>query len=106
MILGALSDLGGRAWLVKQANAHPEAFMTLLGKVLPKNITTPEREYPKVLQIEFVDVRPAPAPQLRTVNGNGNANGHCNGLPALEHDDDSAEMPPLEFVDAPKDAAN
>lgn len=39
MILGALSDVGGQAYLVKQAQKNPATFMTLLGKVLPMQVT-------------------------------------------------------------------
>ena len=35
LILGALSELGGREYLVEQGRANPAAFMTLVGKVLP-----------------------------------------------------------------------
>jgi hypothetical protein len=35
MILGALSDAGGREYLHRQADLNPAAFMTLVGKVLP-----------------------------------------------------------------------
>lgn len=35
MILGALNEVGGQAYLVAQATANPVAFMTLIGKVLP-----------------------------------------------------------------------
>lgn len=35
MILGALSDAGGQAYLLIQAAENPVAFMTLVGKVLP-----------------------------------------------------------------------
>lgn len=38
MILGALDDAGGQAYLAKQAEANPAAFMTLVGKVLPLQI--------------------------------------------------------------------
>jgi hypothetical protein len=38
MILGALADAGGRKYLLKQASENPTAYMTLLGRVLPKNI--------------------------------------------------------------------
>ena len=38
MILGALSDVGGRAYLAKQAEENPGPFMTLVGKVLPMTI--------------------------------------------------------------------
>ena len=39
MILGALDDAGGRAYLKDQALNNPTAFMTLIGKVLPTTIT-------------------------------------------------------------------
>ena len=38
MILGALSDAGGRGYLLIQAYENPVAFMGLLGKILPKDI--------------------------------------------------------------------
>ena len=39
MILGALSDAGGRDYLTKRAIDTPAAFMTLVGKVLPLQVT-------------------------------------------------------------------
>ena len=38
MILGALEDVGGQAYLAKQAEENPGPFMTLIGKVLPMSI--------------------------------------------------------------------
>lgn len=38
MILGALDAVGGEAYLVRCAEANPAAFLTLIGKVLPKDI--------------------------------------------------------------------
>ena len=38
MILGALDDAGGQEYLVKQAEKHPQAFLALIGKVLPKDV--------------------------------------------------------------------
>ena len=38
MILGALDEAGGQAYLVKQALENPTPFLTLLGKVLPTTI--------------------------------------------------------------------
>jgi hypothetical protein len=38
MILNALNDVGGQAYLVKQATVNPAAYMSLLGKVLPMQI--------------------------------------------------------------------
>jgi len=38
VILGALSDAGGQAWLAEQARKNPSAFMALLGHVLPLQV--------------------------------------------------------------------
>lgn len=38
MIEGALEDAGGRAYLARQADENPAAFMTLVGKILPREI--------------------------------------------------------------------
>lgn len=38
MILGALDDVGGQAYLAGQAAENPAAFLTLIGKVLPSEI--------------------------------------------------------------------
>ena len=38
MILGALDEAGGQAYLVQQAKENPTPFLTLLGKVLPTTI--------------------------------------------------------------------
>jgi len=39
MIEGALSDVGGRQYLAKQATENPTAFLTLIGKVVPRVLT-------------------------------------------------------------------
>jgi hypothetical protein len=38
MILGALAAKGGQAYLEQQADENPTAFLTLLGKILPRPI--------------------------------------------------------------------
>lgn len=38
MIEGALDDLGGRKWLVRAAAENPAAFLTLVGKLLPRDV--------------------------------------------------------------------
>ena len=38
MILTALSDVGGKDYLVEQAAENPTAFLGLVGKVLPKEV--------------------------------------------------------------------
>jgi hypothetical protein len=39
MILGALADAGGRDYLSRQADKNPGAFLVLVGKVLPMQLT-------------------------------------------------------------------
>jgi hypothetical protein len=39
MILGALSEAGGQQYLLERAKDNPVAFMTLVGKVLPYQVT-------------------------------------------------------------------
>lgn len=39
MILTALSGAGGAAYLQRQADENPAAFMSLVGKVLPLQVT-------------------------------------------------------------------
>jgi len=38
MILKALDNAGGETYLTTQAHANPQAFLTLVGKILPKDI--------------------------------------------------------------------
>jgi len=38
MILGALTAVGGQAYLEQQAIMNPQSFLTLVGKVLPKDM--------------------------------------------------------------------
>ena len=38
MILGALDDVGGQKYLRQQASENPQAFLTLVGRTLPKDI--------------------------------------------------------------------
>ena len=38
MILGALDKAGGMAYLVRQAEANPAAFLALLAKTMPKDV--------------------------------------------------------------------
>lgn len=39
MITQALDDVGGVKYLVKQANQNPKAFLALVGRVLPLQVT-------------------------------------------------------------------
>jgi hypothetical protein len=39
MIEGALADVGGRGYLAEQATKTPSAFLTLVAKILPMQVT-------------------------------------------------------------------
>jgi hypothetical protein len=39
MILGALDQAGGESYLLQQAQENPNAFLTLVGKVLPTTLS-------------------------------------------------------------------
>ncbi len=54
MILGALSAVGGQKWLQQQAEANPVAFMTLVGKVLPLQVSG-EGGGPVVIELVHYD---------------------------------------------------
>lgn len=38
MILGALDDAGGQAYLAEQARKNPSAFLSLLGRLVPQEL--------------------------------------------------------------------
>ena len=38
MVLGALRDAGGQKYLAQQAIDNPGAFLTLIGKILPRDV--------------------------------------------------------------------
>lgn len=51
MILGALDAAGGEEYLQKQALENPTAFLTLIGKVLPTQLTG-EGDKPLTFKLE------------------------------------------------------
>ena len=53
MILGALDEAGGQEYLMKQAIENPNAFMTLIGKVLPMQVKA-EHSGGTSLEVRFV----------------------------------------------------
>ena len=53
MILGALSDAGGKNWLAQQARENPAAFMALLAKLLPLELKQ-ESAQPEPLTIRVI----------------------------------------------------
>src|SRR3954451_17146322 len=59
MILGALDDAGGQAYLMRQAEEIPTAFMTLLGKVLPTTLAGDSHNpINSIARIQYVIVDP------------------------------------------------
>lgn len=55
MIQGALDAKGGQAWLEQQMDESPAAFMTLLGKILPKDVNVGgQKDNPVVSTIKLV----------------------------------------------------
>lgn len=52
VILGALADAGGQGYLKAQAKKNPQAFMSLVGRVLPLQIKDggKEPQMPKQVQ--------------------------------------------------------
>jgi hypothetical protein len=49
MILGALDNAGGMAYLEAQAQQNPNAFLTLVGKVLPLQLGADGAEVKKLV---------------------------------------------------------
>lgn len=72
LIVGALSDVGGREYLAARAMDHPVAFMALIGRVLPLQVTG-ENGNAIVVDIHWADA----APKL---------NGHSNP-PVIDADE-------------------
>ncbi len=60
MILGALDGAGGQAYLTRQAEENPQAFMTLIGKVLPLQVTGENGEAINVVtRVELTGPKPS-----------------------------------------------
>jgi hypothetical protein len=58
MIQGALDAKGGQAWLEQQMDESPAAFMTLLGKILPKDVNVGgQKDNPVVSTIKLVAMK-------------------------------------------------
>lgn len=58
MILAALDKAGGAEYLLKQAQQNPNAFLTLVGKVLPMTIAGDPQNPLAFTRIEIVAVKP------------------------------------------------
>ena len=57
LILGALQDVGGRDYLAARAIDTPASFMTLIGKVLPTQVTG-ENGAPIAVDFRWADATP------------------------------------------------
>ena len=62
LIAGALSDAGGQAYLAARALDQPVAFMGLIGRVLPLQMTG-EGGAPLQIDIRWADATPVPSPE-------------------------------------------
>jgi hypothetical protein len=58
MVLEALDKAGGVSYLLTQAQSNPNAFLTLVGKVLPMTVAG-DPNAPLVTRIERALVRPS-----------------------------------------------
>jgi len=64
MVFGALNHgpNGGEKWLIKQRNENPVAFLTLLGKFVPRDINIGgQSDNPVVTTIRLVSLLDQPA---------------------------------------------
>jgi hypothetical protein len=59
MILEALENKGGVEYLERQADENPTAFLTLVGKVLPLQLTGANGGAIQVERVERAFIRPA-----------------------------------------------
>ena len=51
MVEGALEAKGGQAWLERQMDENPAAFLTLLGKMLPRDLNATVETGPNLAAI-------------------------------------------------------
>ncbi len=63
LILVALQDVGGRQYLAARAIDTPASFMTLLGKVLPLQLTG-ENGAPIAVDFRWADATPSEPPTI------------------------------------------
>jgi hypothetical protein len=56
MILGALADAGGRDYLAAQAKQNPGAFLRLLGRLLPTQVTGGGDDDPAEVELSDVEI--------------------------------------------------
>ena len=66
MILGALEDVGGRAYLAARAIDTPASFLTLIGKILPTQLTG-ENGAPIAYSFRWADAQPVDNEQIPNI---------------------------------------
>ncbi len=70
MILGALQDVGGRKYLAEQAILNPGPFMSLIAKVLPKDVNLDATMTIEISEIKRLIIDPQDdRPNLKVING-------------------------------------
>jgi hypothetical protein len=79
MILGALDAAGGEDYLVRQAGENPTAFLSLVGRVLPKE----PKSQPRPQLFDAITIKLV-SPQGRVIDAEP-----PRTRPALEHDRDA-----------------
>jgi hypothetical protein len=69
MITQALDKAGGVDYLVRQANENPGPFLTLVGKVLPMQVTGDPDNPIAIMRVELVapEMKQLPAPEIELV---------------------------------------
>jgi hypothetical protein len=93
MILGALADAGGRAYLVAQAKKNPGAFLTLVGKLLPSQATGND-DGP--IEVELLDFEVARRLAFLLARG-----AQALDCPEPERSSSSRPAPPAEPLSSP-----
>lgn len=58
MVVQALHNAGGAAYLTEQAHANPSAFMTLVGRVLPLQLANADGSNALVVDFRWADAPP------------------------------------------------
>jgi hypothetical protein len=59
MLLAALDAKGGQKYLERQAEENPTAFMTLLGKVIPTQLSGDDAGGPVKLEVTWLTATPS-----------------------------------------------
>ena len=71
MVRASLDEVGGVAYLVRQARANPGAYLALLGKVLPKEIAATVETRPYIVAPEQAASMEAWAGQVQVAPDDG-----------------------------------